>query len=302
MSEFLPIPKHHLNLHFTLACGQAFRWRHDCELFWTAPVGGKVIRVKEVDDGILWETIPGEPDYGLFSSTFRLDDDIERIYGDLSSADFHLAELVNDKFAGLRLLRQDPTEALLSYVCSTVNSVPRIQRAIEELSEKYGRFIVECAGRRHYAFPEPEAFISADPEDLWNTGSLAWRGPNIAAVARQLQERPDGWLESLREASHEAARTELMTLRGIGAKIADCVCLFALDKDQAVPVDTHIRQVAERFFMPEIKLKTITAAAYRRIENAFWERYGQWSGWAQEFLFYEDLLRARKRHAKPELT
>ncbi len=301
MAEFLPIPKHHLNLQFTLACGQAFRWRHDHELFWAAPVQGKVIRVKEIDEGILWETLPGEPDYELFASTFRLDDDIERIYADLSAADAHLAELVNDRFAGMRLLRQDPTEALLSYVCSTANSVPRIMKAIELLSENYGEFIVEVAGRKHYAFPKPDAFIAADPDDLWKTGSLAWRGPNIAMVARQILEHPARWVDSLREAPYEVAKAELMSLRGIGAKIADCVCLFALNKDQAVPVDTHIRQVAERYFMPEIKLKTITTAAYRKITNAFWDRYGVWSGWAQEFLFYEDLLRARKQH-KTELT
>lgn len=301
MPEFLEYPTHLLNLHYTLACGQAFRWRHDREGYWAAPVRGKVIRIKETDGGFLWETLPGESDYGLLSETFRLDDDIEAIYCELSAADDHLAELIRDRFQGLRLLRQDPTETLLSYVCSTANSVPRIMKAIDELSAKYGKLIIEVGGRVHHAFPEPKAFIAANPEDLWNTGSLAWRGPNIASVAKQVLERPHGWPDSLRTADYAQAKAELMELRGIGAKIADCVCLFALDKDQAVPVDTHIRQVAERYLMPGLKLKTITPSAYGKIAQAFWDRYGRWSGWAQEFLFYEDLLRARKRHAPAEL-
>lgn len=300
MSELLQIPKHHLNLHFTLTCGQAFRWRHDREGWWAAPIRDKVIRVMEVDEGVLWETLPGGSDYELLANTFRLDVDIEHLYGDLSAADQHVAELVDERFPGLRLLRQDPTETLLSYVCSTANSVPRIMRAIEELSVKHGMFIVEAGGRQHHAFPTPEAFIAADPLDLASTGSLAWRGPNIAMVAKQLLAKPPGWIDSLRNLDYREAKAELMTLRGIGAKIADCVCLFALDKDEAVPVDTHIRQVAERYFMPEIKLKTITPAVYEKIMKAFWEKFGRRSGWAQEFLYYEDLLRARKQRDKSE--
>jgi N-glycosylase/DNA lyase len=168
-------------------------------------------------------------------------------------------------------------------------------KAIEALSERYGRFIAEVGGRAHHAFPEPEAFLAANPDDLAGMGSLAWRGPNIAMVAKQILERPPGWLDSLRTADYPEAKKELMALRGIGAKIADCVCLFALDKDRAVPVDTHIRQVAERYYMPEIKLKTITPAAYERISTAFFEKFGVWAGWAQEFLFYEDLQRTRKQ-------
>lgn len=294
MSELLKMPKHHLNLQFTLACGQAFRWRHDREGFWAAPVKGKVVRIKEANEGFLWETLPGEPDWGLVSETFRFEVDIEQVYSKLSAADDRVAHLVNEVYPGMRVLRQDPTETLLSYVCSTANSVPRIMRAIEELSEKHGMFIAEVGGRRHFAFPTPQAFIAADPDELAAVGGLAFRGPNIAMVARQILERPSGWLDSLRFAEYAQAKSELMELRGIGAKIADCVCLFALDKDQAVPVDTHIRQVAERYYMPGLKLKTITTAAYNRISSVFFEKFGQWAGWAQEFLFYEDLQRARK--------
>jgi hypothetical protein len=112
MPEFVAMPRHYLNLHYTLSCGQAFRWRHDRDGYWAAPVKGRVIRIKEADEGFFWETAPGEPDWQLVSETFRFEADIERIYDDLSASDDRVARLVREVYPGLRLLRQDPTEML----------------------------------------------------------------------------------------------------------------------------------------------------------------------------------------------
>lgn len=293
MPQHLHYPGEYLNLTHTLTCGQAFRWRLDADGWWAAPVRGHVIRIRQAEPGFLWETLPGEPDQALIRDYFRLDGDINAIYAHLSRSDPHVAELV-ERFSGLRLVRQDPTETILSFVCSTANSVPRIAAAIEELSARYGRFVAEVGGRRHYAFPEVSALAHADPDDLARVASLGWRGPNLAMVASQILSRPPGWLDSLAAAGYEQARAELLTLRGIGAKIADCVCLFSLGKDEAVPVDTHIRQVAARFLMPDLKTKTITPAVYDRIVQAFREKFNGYAGWAQEFFYYEDLLRSRR--------
>ena len=233
MINKLHFPKEYLNLQYTLTCGQAFRWKCDHDGWWSAPVKGKVIRIKEDESGFLWETLPGEPDEELILDYFRLHDDIQAIYHQLSESDPYLKDII-ERFSGLRLVRQDPKETLLSFVCSTANSVPRISKAIDELSRKYGHFIVKIGDREHYSFPNEEAFTTANPDDLAKTGGLAWRGPNIAMVAKQILSHPSNWLESLRSAEYEQAKSELMTLRGIGAKIADCVCLFSLDKDQAV--------------------------------------------------------------------
>jgi len=289
MALAVDYPKNFLNLTYTLTCGQAFRWRIDAEGWWAAPVRGRVIRIKEADSGFLWQTLPGEPDAALVSDYFRLDDDIAAIYSHLASSDEHVSELV-ERFRGLRLVRQDPEETILSFVCSTANSVPRITAAIEELSRRYGRPIIEAGGLKHYSFPETAALASAGPDDLARVGSLGWRGPNIVLVAQQILSRPRGWLGSLRSLSYEEAKAELLTLRGIGRKIADCVCLFALDKDEAVPVDTHIRQAAERLYLPDLRTKTITPAAYDKIVQVFREKFDGYAGWAQEFLYYEDIF------------
>ncbi|MBI2842212.1 MAG: hypothetical protein HYX78_02305 [Armatimonadetes bacterium] len=295
--QHLDYPKQYLNLRYTLTCGQAFRWRLDNEGFWSAPVRGKVIRIKESSDGFLWETLPGEPYLALLRSCFRLDTDVPSIYSHLARSDEHVSELI-ERFSGLRLLRQEPEECLLSYICSTANSVPRIMKAIDELSRKYGSLIADAGGCAHYSFPTSAALASANPDDLAATAGLGWRGPNIAMVAKQIIDRPAGWLESLRGLDYRQAKADLLTLRGVGAKIADCALLFAFDKDEAVPVDTHIRQVAVRYYMPELKTKTITPKAYDRILSVFWDKFGPYAGWAQEFLYYEDLLRSRDRLAR----
>ena len=133
MPQFLDYNRDFLNLHHTLTCGQAFRWKLNDDGWWTAPVKSKVIRIKEADSGFLWETLPGEPDIELFHSYFRLDTDVPSIYEHLARSDKHVAELIRC-FRGLRLLRQDPEETLITYLCSPVNFISRISQSIERIS------------------------------------------------------------------------------------------------------------------------------------------------------------------------
>jgi len=290
---------------FTLACGQAFRWRKLADGVWRGVVRDRLLELKTEGGKLLWRTYP-EHDEALVRDYLRLSDDVNDIYARLSQADSHLARLVQ-RFRGLRLLRQDPVETLLSFVCSAANSIPRISAAIETLSMLYGDLICELPGRAasedhaesaprcYYSFPTVERLAEADPVALAETHSLEFRGSNLKLVAGQLLDRGENWLVSLRRVPYQEARDELLTIRGVGRKIADCVCLFSLDKDEAVPVDTHVRQLARRLWMPDLAGKSLTDAVYRRIADAFAERYGPLAGWAQQFLFYEDLLRTPGR-------
>lgn len=280
-----------LNLELTLACGQAFRWRMTPGGAWRGVVRDKLMELAIEGGDLLWRTYPAD-DRALVGDYLRLADDVDAIYAALSAADPHLAGLV-ERFHGIRLLRQDPTETLLSFICSAANSIPRIMASIEALAGLYGDLVCENEGLCYHAFPLIERLAAADPDALAQTESLGFRGPNLKTVARQILDRGEGWLVSLRSVSYIEARTELLSLRGVGAKIADCVCLFSLDKDESVPVDTHVKQLAQRLWMPDLVTKSITDAAYRRIVAAFAERYGKLSGWAQQFLYYEDLLRTR---------
>jgi len=288
-TAFLDIPHDQLNLSFTLGCGQAFRWKLDSEGWWSAPYADRVIRIKEFEDGFLWQTIPGEPDFSILSDCFRLGDDIQAIYEHLCRCDDYLAALV-EKYRGLRIIRQKPEEALFSFICSAANSVCRISSGIEELSRRYGRFIAEAAGAQYYSFPEIDSLANADPSDISRIPCLYWRGGFVGDVARSIMLQSSDWLDSLRGADYQQAKAELMALRGVGEKIADCVCLFALDKDEAVPVDTHVRRVVLRLYLTDIQTKTLTSRIYNYIAETVRSKFGRYAGWAQQFLYYDELI------------
>lgn len=282
-----------LDLDKTLACGQAFRWRRRDDGLWYGVVRDRLIELRMEGEVLYWRTYP-EGGRALVEDYLRLHDDVNSIYGALAESDSHLEMLIS-RYRGLRLVRQDPGEAVLSFVCSAANSIPRIMAAIEEMAARYGELVCEKDTLCYYAFPEPQRLACAEQGRLDKLGSLGFRGENVRSVARQIIEHGDGWLMGLRDVSYEEARAELLSIRGVGAKIADCVCLFSLDKDESVPVDTHVRQLAHRLFLPEMKAKSVTDAVYRRIVEVFHDRYGRYAGWAQQFLFYEDLLRSRER-------
>ncbi|MGA7730136.1 MAG: hypothetical protein WCD37_02565, partial [Chloroflexia bacterium] len=127
-----------------------------------------------------------------------------------------------------------------------------------------------------------------DAGQLTTVSSLGFRGRNLVKVARQLAERGPGWALHLRDLPYIQAHKALVEMNGIGAKIADCVCLFSLDKTEAVPVDTHVWQLAKDLYFPHwADRRTVTDLGYRTVSGAFRERFGELAGYAQNFLFYD---------------
>ena len=275
-----------LNLDYIFNCGQAFRWQRSNDGIWYGVVKDKLVELKHEDNKLYWETYPTQ-DETLVRNYLRLDDDISQIYNYLSKKDNYLAFLIN-KYHGLRVLRQEPSETLFSFMCSAATSIPRISASISELSTRYGEIVCYKDSICYKSFPTINTLAAADVDTLRAIKTLAFRGRNIQFAATQILEKGDGWIESLRNATFDEARTELISIKGIGEKMADCICLFSLDKDEAVPIDTHIRQVAMKI-LPDIKCKTITNSVYKCIRRAFLDKYGEYAGWAQQFLFLDDL-------------
>ncbi len=138
-----------------------------------------------------------------------------------------------------------------------------------------------------------------DPAEVAARTGLEWRAAGLVEVAAQVAAQPPGWLAGLRDANYATAHAELTRLRGVGAKIADCVCAFALGKDQAVPVDTHVFQVTRDRYLPALHGKSLTDALYGRIATFWREHFGPYAGWAQQYLFYDHLLEARRTGRSP---
>ncbi len=276
-----------LNLSYTLGCGQAFRWEACSDGSWVGVVRGRAIRLSRVRDQVVGHVFPPSEDAtSLLRSYLRLDVDLAGLYEAFGSVDLWISSAVS-QFAGLRVLLQEPQETLLSYICSTANSVPRISKAVREMSRIYGAPIATLDKRSFYSFPSASALADASPQVLRDSCGLGWRGDNLKRVARDVAGMPAGWLDALRGRPYNEAKTQLMKIHGVGAKIADCVCLFALGMDEAVPVDTHIWAVAKELFGAEVPTRTLTPATYETIARMFVDRYGKFAGWAQEYLYLQ---------------
>jgi len=276
------------SLDHTLASGQCFRWKRQPDGWWIGVVGSTVFGVRQEDETFYWWSYPGHPGgEERLRYYFQLDTALGEIVRIISAAD-PAASAAAIRWSGLRIVRQDPEECILSFVCSTANSVPRIAYGVGEFSRYYGEPLGEVEGRQYYAFPGATVLANVDPPTLAKQTSLGFRAANLVKVARQVEARGPGWAMSLRDMPYREAHNELVALNGIGAKIADCVCLFSLDKSEAVPVDTHVWQLARDLYFPDWpERKSLTSAAYNTVAGTFRDRFGNLAGYAQNFLFYD---------------
>ncbi len=296
----LEYPDGLLHLEYTLSNGQMFRWRQTPDGWWDVVTGNRMIRIRKVGvasrdvDRFEFFTYPGELDRGLIERFFRLDVDLENVYDSWREADPYLGSLA-DRFNGLRIVRQDPEECLLSFMCSTANFIPRIMKAIAIIARTWGKPINGPDGKPlTYGFPEAGVIAGLDPYEVSEKTGLEWRAGNLVKVAAQVASKPSGWLDEVGKMDYATARGELQRLDGVGPKIADCVCLFAMAKDQAVPVDTHVWQLTRERYLPQLRSKTPTAAGYAQVLN-FYHTHFQKAGWAQQYLFYDHLLASREK-------
>ncbi|MDH5460584.1 MAG: DNA repair protein, partial [Candidatus Bathyarchaeota archaeon] len=196
------------------------------------------------------------------------------------------------KFEGLHILRQDPWECLISYICATYKNVPAIRQMLFNLSKKFGDKTV-FNGYDFYTFPTPARLTKASVKELAECG-LGYRARYVSETAKMIYEGNVDF-ESLRKVDYEKARQELLDFLGVGLKVADCVLLFSLGKLEAFPVDVWIKRVILKYyanhfpseFIRKISAKkTLANSEYERL-NLFGRRYfGKYAGYAQEYLYH----------------
>lgn len=150
----------------------------------------------------------------------------------------------------------------------------------------------EAAGKMgFFAFPTLEQLSAATEAELREMG-FGYRAKYVTGSVAALMSKPNGgedWLLGLRHVPYREASRELCTLPGIGPKVAACACLFSLDKHEAIPVDTHVWQVAKRYYTPELDGKSLTKKVMEAVEDAFIDRFGDYAGWAHNTLFIAEL-------------
>ena len=215
---------------------------------------------------------------------------------------------------GARVLDQDPLETLLAFICSSNNSIGRIQGMVAHLAATYGEALAPVVGAEgkqgaattplptFHAFPTLAALAAAVTEADLRGAGFGYRARYISGTVAALAAKPGGgeaWLEGLRSPAVPApdAVAALATLPGVGPKVAACVALLALRKPGVVPVDTHVWALAQKHYTPGLKGKALSPAVMAGVEAAFVRRFGEAAGWAQTVLFVADLPAVRKRAA-----
>ncbi|RLV99607.1 hypothetical protein DV515_00009781 [Chloebia gouldiae] len=259
---------------------------------------------------------------GILRDYFQLDVGLSPLYHAWGAADPLFRKVAND-FPGVRVLRQDPVECLFSFICTSNNHISRITAMIERLCQAFGRCLCCLDSRPFHAFPSLSALTGpppprsapvivpwprlhplsasavplpgADAEARLRALGFGYRAKFVSGSARAIAEGlgSEG-LCQLRTVPYAEARRVLCALPGVGAKVADCVCLLSLDKAEAVPVDTHVWHIARQRYGVALGGKSLTPRAYQEIGDFFRGLWGPRAGWAQAVLFCADLRKGQK--------
>ena len=259
-----------LNLIRTFECGQCFRWNANEDGVWTGVAGQYPAELFEKDGKV---SIFSDAPEAFWRDYFDLD-------SDYSSADglFMTVPWLDECTAagrGIRILRQDPWEALCSFIISQCNNISRIKGIVEKLCSEFGEE-VEFNGRIFHGFPSPERLAGLEAEDLACLHA-GYRAAYIIAAAKAVASGGID-LEALKTADAQSARETLKKLPGIGDKVANCAVLFGLHHMEAFPIDVWIRRALEEHFPPDFDPASL----------------GPMAGLAQQYMFYHSRESGRK--------
>ena len=267
-----------LNLAHSLNSGQAFRWRIEKESsqkWFNGIVDNELIKIRRISDEIqLIHNDNFSPIESIFSY-LRLDDDLEEIYQSFEND--NILSNASRNFSGMRILRQDPWETIISFMLATASNIPRIQRHIEDLSENFGNAL-SLNGLERGAFPTPVQLANVGEEKLRQMG-IGFRSKNINIVANLVAEKKFD-PNKLRTLTYGNCLQSLTSLPGIGDKVANCIMLFAIDKIEAFPVDVWIERIIKENYLPDPKVSKTVIRSWAQ------ENFGSYAGYANHYLFH----------------
>lgn len=263
-------------------CGQCFRWNEEKDSSWTGVIKDAVINVrKEKDEVIIQGEVLGNKDLNeIVCEYFDLNTNYTEYKEILGSIDEYLAESI--RFGeGIRILKQDLWETIISFIISANNNIPRIKKIIEAISRKYGKKII-FNENEYYLFPTPEELSVASVEDLRSLG-LGFRDKRIYETCKIINENKNLLKDISELANTNQMREELLKLDGVGPKVADCILLFALKRVDVFPIDVWVRRVMNDLYIHNEDENKVDK---KKLQSLAEEKFKGLSGIAQQYLFY----------------
>jgi N-glycosylase/DNA lyase len=271
------------------------------------PLGASVIvAIRETPTSSLYQTLYAPEDLDVRSfllDYFQLDQSLAVLYENWSKQDERLGRIAQC-IPGVRIINQDPWECLVSFICSSNNNIPRITKMLGAIRREYGRLLLQAGEygleESIYSFPSlKDLQKGATDQDLRSKCGMGYRAKYILETMKTLESLGgESYLHELKEKSSTGTlspvevQEELIQFCGVGRKVADCVALFSLKQSGAIPVDTHVWNIACRDYDKEGALKNVkslTPTVYLQVGDLFRKRFSMKPGWAHSLLFVAEL-------------
>lgn len=250
----------------TFECGQCFRWNCDDNGVYVGISAGKVCCVMERD------IICNDEDNEYWSQYFSLSTDYDAICSRLNKIDDKISSCI-EFGSGIRILKQDVWETIVSFIISANNNIPRIKKIIESMCKMFGDRI-EFDGKVYYSFPSAERLAEIDISELAPL-KAGYRDKYIMDAAQKVASGEVD-IANLDKLPDDELKKNLMKIKGVGGKVADCIMLFAFERFSVFPVDVWIKRIITEVYGVEDKL----------IQQYVREKYGDIAGFAQQYLYY----------------
>ena len=268
------------NITHIFECGQCFRWNKEADGTYTGVFKENVLNVKQEANKIIFKGICKDNIIPTCIDYFDLDTNYENIKHKLSKIDENLKASI-EYGNGIRILNQDLWEALISFIISANNNIPRIKGIIERLSKAYGNRII-WNGIEYYTFPTPKELSKASIQDLRKLG-LGFRDKRVYETTIKIKSGEINLNKIAKIKETNKIRKILETLPGVGPKVADCILLFGLKRFEVFPIDVWVRRVMNDLY---IKNEDETKVDKKEIEELARTKYANLAGIAQQYLFY----------------
>ena len=269
------------NLKDIFECGQCFRWNKETDEGYTGIWKQNVVNIKKDGNDYIFTGISKNNFEEEIIEYFDLNRNYEEIKKDLSKIDEYMENSI--KYGeGIRILNQDLWETIISFIISANNNIPRIKGIIERLSASYGKKL-EWKDREFYTFPTPEELKNVTVEEYRKLG-LGFRDIRLYETTQKILNKEINLEELCKNPNTEEVRESLLTLSGVGPKVADCILLFStLKRFEVFPIDVWVRRVINDLYLKEENEEKVNK---KKIENLAKEKFGEWAGLAQQYLFY----------------